>query len=104
MKKFARISILLSLLLCVACSTVRERQPPPQTVTKVVVVEPPKALLGKCELPREALVETAVNGDLVDAYVNWKEAAKQCAAKFIRLNQWFEAGSSRNGDKEGKTK
>ena len=72
-----------------------------QTVTKIEKVYPPQSVIAKCELPAELFVDSAINGDLVDAYLNWKSAAKQCAAKNIRLNQWYEeAGSSRDGSKE----
>jgi hypothetical protein len=82
---------------------VSPRPPPVQTVTKVVVLEPPKALTIACELPKETIVETAMNGDLVDAYLNWKDAATQCAAKSARLHQWYEeTGSSRHGDTQNK--
>jgi len=73
-----------------------------------VQVNPPAALLMSCTLPTiGAGVDFAINattGDLVDAYLNWKDAAKQCAAKIKRLNQWYKTGSSQDGQAANKAK
>ena len=106
MRKSGLILILPFLTLCAACSTAnRKPEVQYQTVTKIEKVYPPQSVIAKCELPAELFVDTAINGDLVDAYLNWKDAAKRCAAKIFRLNQWYEeAGSSRNGSKENNGK
>lgn len=81
MRTFGSISTLLCLLLSTACSTTR-------TVTKPEVLElrPPAALLQPCTLPEVASPRT--NGELVDGYLEWRRAARECAAEKQAIVDW----------------
>ncbi len=70
----------LSLLLCGACS--------PKILTKpeVVRLDPPPALLRPCLLPPART--PATTGDVVDALLSWRQAARECEAQHRALVEW----------------
>lgn len=53
------------------------------------LLRPPSPLLERCNLPEPSLTITT-NGELLDGFVAWRSAAKECAAQHAALVEWHE--------------
>src|SRR5690625_2129037 len=93
MKKRRSSWILLLLLLCSACSTT---PPAPKVVTKtkVVVPQPPQALLKACQPATPAPVTNV--GSIVSNLEAWETAYALCAQRHACLSVWvYKAGKGK---------